>query len=228
MCRAVAEAMVTGHPPRRPGRDRDRQVAGVPRPGCAERQEGRHRHGDQGAAGPAGREGPAPGGCGTRAAGAAGLRRAQGAEQLRLPPAGGRGGLGWDSGRARRPGAGTGRRAGAGGSGWKRPRSRCVAAPAVPPEGIVEEVRQLVAWSQKSTERRPGRPELRALRPGLEHGERRPAGVPRAPTTAPPAGAASPRRPASGPRWPTSWWSTPTSTGRTWPAAAWCCPSTTW
>ena len=36
-------------------------------------------------------------------AGAAGLRRAEGAQQLRLPPAGGRGGLGWDPGRAGRP-----------------------------------------------------------------------------------------------------------------------------
>ena len=35
-----------------------------------------------------------------------------------------------------------------------------------------------MAWSQTVAERRPGRPELRAVRPGLEHGERRPAGVP--------------------------------------------------
>ena len=31
MCRAVAEAMATRHPPRRAGRDRDREVAGLPR-----------------------------------------------------------------------------------------------------------------------------------------------------------------------------------------------------
>ena len=35
----------------------------------------------------------------------------------------------------------------------------------------------LLAWSQ-TTERRPGRPGLRAERPGLGHGERRPPGVP--------------------------------------------------
>ena len=76
--------------------------------------------------------------------------------------------------------------------------------------------------------RRPGRPELRAVRPGLEHGERRARASARAPTTAPREGAASPRRPATGRRRPTSSSSTPTSTAPTWPAAAWCCPSTTW
>ena len=163
------------HPPGGPGRHGDRQVPGLPRPGCAERQEGRHRHGDQGAAGPAGREGPPPGGRRPRAAGAARLRSAQGAEQLRLPPAGGRGGLGRDSGRAGRPGSRPGRRAGGGpgrGGASRRRRRGCAArghrGGSAPAGGLVAEV----------TDRRPGRPELRALRPGLEHGQRGPAGVP--------------------------------------------------
>ena len=145
-----------GHPdpPGRPGRDRDRQVARLPRPGGAERQEGRRRHGDQGTAGPVGREGPAVGRCGPRAAGAPRLRRAQGAQQLRLPPAGGRGGLGWDPGGARRPGARAGRRGRAGGearsreAGARRRTARGHRRRGAPVGGVVADV----------AERRPGRP----------------------------------------------------------------------
>ena len=106
MCRAVAEAMATGtHLVVQAGTGTGKSLAYLV-PAALERQEGRRRHGDQGAAGPAGREGPAAGRGRSRAAGAARLRRPEGAEQLRLPPAGGRGGLGWDPGRAGRPGAG--------------------------------------------------------------------------------------------------------------------------
>ena len=162
-------------------------------------------------------------------AGAAGLRRPQGAEQLRLPPAGGRGGLGWDPGRARRPGAGRADEPEQVERVPTRPRAAgATAGGDAPPEGIVEEVRQPGGLVADVADRRPGRPELRAVRPGLEHGQRRPAGVPGRLQL--PLGRALLRRgrPRPGRRWPTSWWSTPTSTGRTWPAAGWCCPSTTW
>ena len=128
------------------------------------------------------------------------LRRAEGAQQLRLPPAGGRGGLGRDPGGARRPGARAGRRGRAARgdreAGARRHTSRGHGRGGAPVGRLVADV----------AERRPGRPELRALRPGLEHGERRPARVPGRATTAPRAGAASPRPPANGRRWPTSWW----------------------
>ena len=214
-----------GHadPPRRPGRDGDRQVARLPRPGRAQRQEGRRGHRDQGAAGPAGREGPAAGRGGSRPPGAAGLRRAQGTQQLRLPPAGGRGGLGWDPGRARRPGGGRADEPAPDRGDRARERATRRATRghrrgSAPAGGLVAEV----------AERRPGRPELRALRPGLEHGQRRPTGVPGRLQL--PVGRALLRRgrPRTGVGWPTSSWSTPTSTGRTWPAAVSCCPSTTW
>ena len=58
------------HSPRGPGRDGNGQVAGLPDPRRAQRQEGRGRHSHQGAAGPAGREGPAPDGVGPGAPGA--------------------------------------------------------------------------------------------------------------------------------------------------------------
>ena len=133
-----------GHPPRRASGDRDREVAGLPRAGRAERQEGRGGHGDQGTAGPAGGEGPAPGRSGPRAAGPAGLRRAEGAQQLRLPTTGGRGGLGWDPGGARRPGGRTGRRAHAGrgkrGAGGLRRAARRHRRGSAPAGGVVAEV----------------------------------------------------------------------------------------
>ena len=74
------------------------------------------------------------------------------------------------------------------------------------PEGLVEEVRTLVAWSQTSADGRPGRPELRAVRPGLEHGQRRAPGVPGRVQL--PLGRALLRRggPRPGGRRPTSWW----------------------
>ena len=169
MCRAVAEALVTrthlvvqaGH--------RDRQVPGLPGPaGPLGRQDGRgHRH--QGAAGPTGREGPAAGRGGARPARPAGLRRAEGTEQLHLPPAGGRDGLGWDPGGAGRPGIGPGRRGGGGGGSSARgchPRGPGRGGPS--PPGLVTDVGQ----------RGSGRPELRAVGPGLEHAERRPPGMP--------------------------------------------------
>ena len=215
-----------GHPSRRTGRDRDREVARLPRACRAERQEGRGGHGDQGIAGPAGGEGPAPGRSGPRAAGPAGLRRAEGAQQLRLPTAGGRGGLGWDPGGARRPGGRSGRRAhgcrgkrgASDGLGCVRCAARRHRRGSAPAGGVVAEV----------AERRPGRPQLRALGSGLEHGQRRPTGV--SGCLQLPVGRALLRRggAANGRRSPTSSWSTRTSTGRTSPAAGWCCPNTTW
>ncbi len=215
-----------GHPPRRAGRDRDREVAGLPRACRAERQEGRGGHGDQGAAGPAGGEGPAPGRSGPRAAGPAGLRRAEGAQQLRLPTAGGRGGLGWDPGGARRPGGRTGRRAhgcrgkrGAGGRAAVRPVRRPKASS-----------RKCASWWRGRRSRRAATGPTSASSPRIGPGTWSASahGSVRAPTTARRAGAASPRRRANGRRSPTSSWSTRTSTGRTWPAAGWCCPNTTW
>ena len=173
MCRAVAEALVTGtHLVVQAGTGTG-QVAGLPRPARAlRRQEGRRRHGDQGTAGPAGHEGPASGRGRSRAPGAAGLRRPERAQQLRLPPAGGRGGVGRDPARAGRRGGRAGRRA----RGRRRRRGgaeRCRAARGPRRRGA--HAGGVVAGLGH---RRPGRPELRAVRPGLEHGERRPARVP--------------------------------------------------
>ena len=177
-----------GHPPRRAGRDRDREVAGLPRAGRAERQEGRRRHGDQGAAGPAGREGPAPGRGGPRAAGPAGLRRAEGAQQLRLPTAGGRGGLGWDPGGARRPGGRAGRRA----RRWPR-KARSGRAPARRPKASS---RKCASWWRGRRSRRAATGPTSASSPPTGPGTWSASahGSAPAPTTARRAGAASPRR----------------------------------
>ncbi len=104
-CRSV------GHqdPPGRPGGHRDGQVPGLLGPPGPVRCQDSRRHRHQGAAGPAGREGPAAGRVGLGPAGAARLHGVEGPQQLRLPPTGGRGGVGRGPGRARRPG-GAGRR----------------------------------------------------------------------------------------------------------------------
>ena len=106
----------------------------------------------------------------------AGLRRAQGPQQLHLPPAGGRGGLGRDPARARRPGRGRARRRDAMVPPARRgARSRTTAAARGPGRRGAQPGRLVADVGH----RRPGRPELRAVRPGLGHGERRPPGVPR-------------------------------------------------
>ena len=100
MCRAVAEALATKrHLVVQAGTGTGKSLAYLV-PGRAQRAEGRRGHGDQGAAGPAGRQGPAAARGGARAAGAARLRRAEGSEQLPVPPAGARGGLGRGAARA--------------------------------------------------------------------------------------------------------------------------------
>ena len=87
------------------------------------------------------------------------LRGAQGPEQLHLPPAGGRGGE-----RRIQPELGDG-------AGAARPSRVRAASPSrtaeSAPGGLVDEVRTLLAWSETTVDRRPGRPELRAQRPGL-------------------------------------------------------------
>ena len=71
---------------RRPGGYRNRQVARLPRAGCALWRKDRRGHRHQGAAGPVGRQGP-PLGC-RRHRQRPHLRRTQGSQQLRVPPAG--------------------------------------------------------------------------------------------------------------------------------------------
>ena len=157
-----------------------------------ERQEGGRGHRHQGAAGPAGREGPAAGRVGARAARPARLRRPEGTEQLHLPPAGGRGGLGWDSARAGRPRG----RAGP----TRRERRRRVRDEASRP-------RRPRAWSRRSVAWWPGRrrrPAGDRADLSFEPSDRAwnmlsvGPGSARAPTTAPRGGAASPRPPATG------------------------------
>ena len=86
MAEAVGRAIAEPAPPGGPGRHRHRQVAGLPDPGRPVRRAGGGGHRHQGPAGPAGQQRPAPGGRGRRRRLL--LRRAQGTEQLPLPPAG--------------------------------------------------------------------------------------------------------------------------------------------
>jgi hypothetical protein len=98
------------------------------------------------------------------------LRRAQGTQQLHLPPAGGRGG-------ARRHPARPGRqhrcraseRAGRHRDTPPTTRARRPGRRGPDPAGLVGD----------DDERRPGRADLRAQRPGVGHGQRRPPRVPR-------------------------------------------------
>ena len=96
-----------------------------------------------------------------------------------------------------------------------------------PPEGIVEEVRQFVAWSQKSqTATGPTcsfEPSDRAWNM-VSVGPRECPGA----YNCPAGGRCFAEAARERARRPTSSWSTPTSTARTSPAAARCCPSTTW
>ncbi len=69
---------------------------------------------------------------------------------------------------------------------------------AQPPEGVVDQVRSLLAWSQTTKTGDRGDLRVRAERPGLEHGERRATRVPGRASTAHRGAGASPKRPASG------------------------------
>ena len=110
MADARRRAIAVRPAPRRAGRHRHRQDARLPRAGDRVRGAGRRRHGDEGAAGPAGRQGPAV----PRPALARRVRlgRAQGPQQLRLPAAPARAGR-----RRRRRAASSSWRA------WRRRRS---------------------------------------------------------------------------------------------------------
>ena len=205
--------------PGRPGRYRHGQVPRLPGARRPLRRAGGGGHRHQGPPGPAGRQGPAA--RGRRHRQRPDVRRAQGSQQLRLPPAGGR---------DRRPGRPADPRAGLGrparrrrhpDPGGRRRRRR-------DPATIADQVRSLVRWA--GGHRPPGTAPSCPSSPTSGHGpwcRPRPASA-RAPSGARRDGTASPNTPAAGPPRPTSSWSTPTSTGPTWPAAGPCCPSTRW
>ena len=191
---------------------------------------GGHRH--QGPPGPAGPQRPSPGG-GDRRRGVH-LRRAQGSQQLPLPPAGGR---------DRRPGRADGtprptgprrptpttrspptRRVGGDRHGGRR------RSPADPDAvgHLGEQVTTAGAVGRHHDHRGPGRARVRAPLPGLggrlDLGPRVPGGLPL--PVGP--GRASPRMPGPGPPRPMWWWSTPTCTGPIWPAEGPCSRPTRW
>ena len=229
--------------PGRAGRHRDRQVAGLHRPGRRLGQEGGGGHGHQGPAGPAGREGPADGGrrTGRRVL----LRRAEGSQQLPLPSAGGRGRrprLPAAVRRRRVDGPGTGRhrtaghtlpetRHAAGHSCRTRPTPPGTAAEPDTPAaatrgwsitcgGCCAGPRTAETGDRADLDFEP-HPRAWAM---VSVGARECPGAFRCPS----GNRASPSGPGPGPPRPTWWWSTPTSTAPTWPAGAPSCPSTTW
>ena len=190
---------------------------------------GGHRH--QGAPGPAGQQGPAPGGRGRRTGLSFAVLKGRSNYlcRQRVAEIGGRGEqLSLHAGRGRparrrRPADPDRRRRRR--RRWRhrtrqrgrgRQRSARRAGQAAGPLG------------RRHHHRRPGRARLRAPLPGLGHGldhrPRVPGGVP-VPVR---AATASPRTPGPGRPRPTWWWSTPTSTGPTWPAAGPCSPPTRW
>ena len=189
-------------PPRRAGRHRHRQDARLPRAGDRVGRPGRRRHGDQGAAGPARRQGPAVPRS-TRCRRRVHVGRAQGSQQLRVPAAVRE----MHPARRRRAGRAGARRARSGDAGRHR-QDRSSGSARRATGDIAEPRLRADGRSHAGGDRRQRRVPRRRPLPARRHLLRR-------------------AWPAAGRRPPTSSSSTPTSTASTSPPAERSCPSTT-
>ena len=150
MADAVADGDRRRPPPRRAGGDGHRQDAGLPRPRHRSGERGRGRHGDQGAAGPAGR--PRTCRSSPRTWTTVRLGGAQGPQQLRVPAA-------------------PPRAAAAGGDGPARARGLAA--------DTQSEISRIAEWVGRHSHRRRRRARLGAVGRGLAVGQRRQRRVPR-------------------------------------------------